>query len=127
MSELLKMQPAPVQEERDNPACWPQVIVDAGHVPELIPDMLERDSIGRERYGVPLRVWNGRDALADAYQEALDLVVYLEQCRQRVPTSTQAWDPYHPRDVLLSLRNEVMGILKQLRQLQGRVPVERPR
>lgn len=130
MSELLKVQPAPVQEERDNPACWPAVIADAaklGQAEGLIPDMLERDRIGRERYGVPLRVWNGRDALADAYQEALDLVVYLEQCRQRVPTSTQAWDPYHPRDVLLSLRNEVLGVLAVLRRLQGKVPVERPR
>lgn len=124
MSAFLEVQPAPVQSERDNPACWPQVIVDSGHAPELIPDMLERDRIGRERYGVPLRVWNGRDALADAYQEALDLVVYLEQCRQRVTPSTQAWDPYHPRDVLASVRNEVLGILQQLRRLQGKVPVQ---
>jgi len=124
VSDLLKPQPAPVQSERDNPACWPQVIVEAGHLPELVPDMLERDRIGRERYGVPLRVWNGRDALADAYQEALDLVVYLEQCRQRVPKSAQEWDPYHPRDLLTSLRNEVLGILQTMRRLQGKVPVK---
>ena len=125
MSDLLKPQPAPVQSERDNPACWPQVIVEAGHLPEIIPDMLERDRIGRERYGVPLRVWNGRDALADAYQEALDLAVYLEQCRQRVPPGFDAWGPLDndTHHLLLSLRNEVLGILQTMRRLQGKVPL----
>jgi hypothetical protein len=41
--------------------------------------MYERDKIGRERYSTPLQAHNGRDALVDAYQEALDLVVYLRQ------------------------------------------------
>lgn len=45
----------------------------------VIADMQERDRIGRERYGTPLQTHNGRDALVDAYQEALDLVVYLRQ------------------------------------------------
>jgi len=45
----------------------------------VISDMKERDNVGRERYGVPLQANNGRDALVDAYQEALDLVVYLRQ------------------------------------------------
>jgi hypothetical protein len=45
----------------------------------VIEDMRERDNVGRARYGTPLQVNNGRDALVDAYQEALDLVVYLKQ------------------------------------------------
>ena len=45
----------------------------------VIADMRERDRVGRERYGTPLQANNGRDALVDAYQEALDLVVYLRQ------------------------------------------------
>lgn len=45
----------------------------------VISDMRKRDSVGRERYGTPLQANNGRDALVDAYQEALDLVVYLRQ------------------------------------------------
>lgn len=45
----------------------------------VIADMRERDSVGRQRYGTPLQTNNGRDALVDAYQEALDLVVYLRQ------------------------------------------------
>lgn len=45
----------------------------------VIEDMNERDAVGRVRYGTPLQAFNGRDALVDAYQEALDLVVYLKQ------------------------------------------------
>lgn len=127
MSALLDQQPIPTgRENSDNRAVWPLVIA-GERDPALVADMLARDLLGRERYGSPLLVWNGRDALADAYQEALDMVVYLEQCHQRVPESTKAWDPYHPRDVLLSLRNEALGICRQLRTLAGKVPVERPR
>lgn len=43
----------------------------------VIADMRARDHIGRERYGTPLQAFNGRDALRDAYEEALDLAVYL--------------------------------------------------
>lgn len=45
----------------------------------VVDDMIARDHVGRARYGTPLRAGNGRDALVDAYQEALDLVVYLRQ------------------------------------------------
>jgi hypothetical protein len=45
----------------------------------VLEDMRARDAEGRRKYGVPLQPNNGRDALVDAYQEALDLVVYLRQ------------------------------------------------
>lgn len=45
----------------------------------VIDDMRERDNLGRQRYNTPLRSWNGRDALVDAYQEVLDLAVYMRQ------------------------------------------------
>jgi len=45
----------------------------------VIADMAERRRVGIERYGTPLQPHNGRDALVDAYQEALDLAVYLRQ------------------------------------------------
>lgn len=60
-------QPAPVAN--DKPAVWPLVIM----------DMASRDQVGRARYGVPLQPHNGRDALRDAYEEALDLCAYLRQ------------------------------------------------
>jgi hypothetical protein len=47
--------------------------------PLVLADMAERDRVGRHRYGTPLQPHNGRDALADAYAEALDLAVYLRQ------------------------------------------------
>lgn len=58
-------QPAPVKN--DKPAIWPIVV----------EDMMRRDLTGRKRYGVPLQPFNGRDQLRDAYEEALDLCVYL--------------------------------------------------
>jgi hypothetical protein len=60
-------QPQPINNAND--AIWDLVM----------GDMKERDEVGRERYGTPLQGFNGRDALVDAYQEALDLVVYLRQ------------------------------------------------
>jgi hypothetical protein len=45
----------------------------------VIEEMKQRDRVGRERYGTALKPWNGRDALKDAYEEALDLCVYLRQ------------------------------------------------
>lgn len=45
----------------------------------VIEDMKNRDELGRSRYGTPLQPFNGRDPLVDAYEEALDLVVYLKQ------------------------------------------------
>lgn len=50
---------------------------------EIIPlvqeDLQIRAEYGILTYGESLRADNGRDALIDAYQEALDLAVYLRQ------------------------------------------------
>lgn len=59
---------------------WPEVIAEAERAllpPEVLADMRDRDQLGRERYGVPLRRGDGRDHLVDAYAEALDLCAYL--------------------------------------------------
>jgi len=45
----------------------------------VINDFIQRSEMGKQRYGVYLETCNGRDALIDAYQEALDLVMYLRQ------------------------------------------------
>ena len=47
--------------------------------PEVVKDLLERVEMGREKYGAPLTTNNGRPALQDAYEEALDLAMYLKQ------------------------------------------------
>jgi hypothetical protein len=46
---------------------------------EVVTDLLNRRQQGIKKYGVELKTGNGRDALVDAYQEALDLVMYLKQ------------------------------------------------
>jgi hypothetical protein len=71
-------QPLPVESDGD--PLWPEAIDFAEYVgcPEsVIADMRARDLIGRERYGMPLRRGDGRDHMADAYQELLDAFVYL--------------------------------------------------
>jgi hypothetical protein len=45
----------------------------------VIADMRDRDNFGREKYGTPLQAFNGRNPVVDAYQEILDLAVYLRQ------------------------------------------------
>jgi len=45
----------------------------------VLSDMRDRIALGQERYGSKLKTFNGRDALVDAYQEAIDLVMYLRQ------------------------------------------------
>lgn len=45
----------------------------------VMEDLEKRREFGISKYGTPLQAFNGRDALMDAYQEALDLVVYLRQ------------------------------------------------
>lgn len=47
---------------------------------QVLADIQERSDAGKERYGTYLETHNGRDALWDAYQEAIDLVMYLRQC-----------------------------------------------
>lgn len=47
--------------------------------PVVMKDIIMRVEAGKEKYGTPLRANNGRDALWDAYQEALDLCMYLRQ------------------------------------------------
>ena len=48
-------------------------------LPAVIADLKRRDAVGRKKYGTTLQSHNGRDALVDAYQEALDLAMYLRQ------------------------------------------------
>lgn len=45
----------------------------------VMADLEARAEAGRMKYGHYLETNNGRDALMDAYQEALDLCMYLRQ------------------------------------------------
>lgn len=60
----------PMPEHRDN----------ATDIQSLVMyDLAARREVGIQRYGTPLQAHNGRDALRDAYDEALDLACYLRQ------------------------------------------------
>jgi len=59
----------PPAKQSDSPCMWDLVMA----------DMQERDAMGQRKHKTRLQAHNGRDALIDAYQEALDMVVYLRQ------------------------------------------------
>lgn len=46
---------------------------------QVYNDLKERDRKGIETYGRSLTTFNGRNSLQDAYEEVLDLAVYLKQ------------------------------------------------
>ncbi len=48
-------------------------------LPLVESDLKARVEKGCREYGEPLTTHNGRDALWDAYEEALDLALYLRQ------------------------------------------------
>lgn len=48
-------------------------------LPHVMADMAARIAKGADEYGEPLTTFNGRDALVDSYEEAMDLAVYLKQ------------------------------------------------
>ena len=52
---------------------------DINVIDAVIEDFRERAQFGFRKYGTFLQACNGRDALMDAYQEAVDLVMYLKQ------------------------------------------------
>lgn len=64
---LIDSQPPP--RDSDGEDCWNLVM----------KDMEGRRVMGIHKYGMPVRALNGRDALIDAYEEALDLCVYIRQ------------------------------------------------
>lgn len=47
--------------------------------PLVLADVAARVEMGKRKYGTRLQAHNERDALMDAYQEAIDLVMYLRQ------------------------------------------------
>lgn len=50
----------------------------------LIAEIEQRKQLGIQRYGSPLMTHNGRDAIRDAREEAVDLAVYLMQVELEV-------------------------------------------
>lgn len=64
----------------------------------VMADLYERKQFGLRKYKTLLRANNGRDALMDAYQESLDMAVYLRQAiaeRER-QVDSDGMEPYVP-------------------------------
>lgn len=61
-------------------------------VDAVAADLEQRRAFGCRKYGTELRTQNGRRALVDAYQEALDLACYLKQVLME-QDATEAPDP----------------------------------
>lgn len=66
----------------------------------MIGAIEERREYGIRKYGRPLETDNGRDALKDAWEEALDLFTYLTQARlergDQLPGMDRLQEPEDP-------------------------------
>lgn len=72
--------PAPTKaprDEHDQPL--PNKVEGPNMQDLVIQDIQKRLEVGIQRYGSGLKAHNGRDSLLDAYEESLDLCIYLRQ------------------------------------------------
>lgn len=93
------------QGEGDMTAATPQPAPRPGQIEvykNVLNDIRERVAAGEAKYGTKLMTHNGRDALMDAYQEALDLVMYLRQAiDERMGPREGIAAPSIPHDTLV--------------------------
>ena len=59
----------------------------------VISDIEERKQLGLKKYGTLLQANNGRDMLLDAYQEVLDLAIYLRGAIEERKVVVNVEDP----------------------------------
>ncbi len=114
-----KPQPPPIPN--NGTPVWDLVIADlAGDHGGVAADMAARDALGRARYGTPLQTHNGRDALVDAYEEALDLVVYLRQALEESHGAMPVWWHHDLQGAYAQALHAVIN-LRQLVQQRGAI------
>lgn len=130
-------QPAPVAN--DATPTWELVIVDLQGRTISPPDILDcviadakaRDQIGRERYGCPLQPGNGRDSIRDAYEEAMDLAVYLKnaaiEAESRGPGSSPGMGAYQAKFEKGVLRCQYEDALSMCIHLRAAILRREPR
>lgn len=74
-------------------AMWPLIIAElrqeehTGALKRLREACEARDAFGRQKYGTPLQVENGRNALQDGLEEALDGMAYTRQHYEQLRAS----------------------------------------
>lgn len=114
-----KPQPPPTPGR--GPAIWDLVIKELPSVIgtcdervllAMLDDAAERDRLGRRKYGQRLHAHDGRTNLIDAYQEALDLVVYLrKEVEELGPQINGPWVSMEEARLALA-RSETLAMCK---------------
>jgi hypothetical protein len=98
---------------------------------QVMRDLSGRLALGVRRYGTPLRAFNGRNSTQDAYEEILDLAVYLRQsldeereladALQVLVGAARAWLPMRPSDASTTATTMTQNaIATALAWLEGR-------
>jgi hypothetical protein len=107
MSDATRRQPIPTipaPELRVDVSLW--LAAKLGDAP-VVDDILARREVGIEKYGCPLYARNGRDAMVDAYQEVLDLMVYLAQDDIEQGRKIASQNLRYAHELAMSLRAEL--------------------
>jgi hypothetical protein len=76
--------PLVIEDVKD--ICWPASLRN-----RFIAEARHRNENGIVKYGTPLQSHNGRNPLVDAFQEAMDLTVYLRQAIEEGSPSGTAY------------------------------------
>jgi hypothetical protein len=89
----------------------------------VIADIEVRRQVGIARYGTPLQAHNGRDALRDLYEEAMDGTFYARQGLEELggvspeAVSTLSREQRRRWQVLYSVYRDLMGAMCSARML----------
>ena len=87
----------------------------------VLIDILERKAEGIRRYGTPLQAFNGRDSLQDAYDEAVDLAIYLRQLIEERKSKNVPFSKKLKEDMPEKLELAKTELQEQIEYLQKRV------
>jgi 5'(3')-deoxyribonucleotidase len=82
-------------------------------IDKVMRDLQSRSEMGEKKYGTKLQTFNGRSALWDAYQEVLDLAMYL---RQEILERKRVSIAFDLDDVIL---DTAPAIIKEIKKLGG--------
>src|SRR3990167_560270 len=98
-------------EKKNNPkpSSQPPIIL------KVFKDLAERGEQGFRQYGVALQPLNGRKPLQDAYEELLDLTLYIAQeLEEDVLTHTEQLKDNEEEIFLQKQLNEIYGLIQNI-------------
>ncbi len=77
-------------------------------LPHVVNDLMQRDQLGKKKYGTSLETHNGRSSLWDCYQEMLDAVMYLRKHLLELEDEKKAPEP---KQSLITPKNQKLQYL----------------